>query len=65
MKRITTAIARNLVTAALRGSWVIIRTAKRLQAHGQSLEGWSERLAIRWGCVDDALATLTSKALSR
>jgi hypothetical protein len=62
--RITTAIKRRLATAAIRRSWLTIKAAERHLERGLRLEAWAHRLAERWGCVDDALATLTNQSLS-
>jgi hypothetical protein len=29
------------------------------------MEAWAHRLAVRWGCVDTVLATVTSEILGR
>ncbi|MBR1189218.1 hypothetical protein [Bradyrhizobium sp. AUGA SZCCT0160] len=63
MKRITTAIACTIATAALRHSWAIQNAAARDQARGEHMEARVHRLATRWGCVDDMIATVTSEAL--
>jgi hypothetical protein len=63
MKSITTAIARTVATAALRRSWDIESSSARRQARGERMEAWAERLAVRWGCVDDVTATVTCEAL--
>lgn len=64
MKHITTAIARSIATAALRRSWAIMEAATHQQAKGERLEAWAGRLAARWRCEDDVIATVTSEALS-
>lgn len=61
----TTAITRRIATAAVRYSWTILRTAERHRALGARMEARAHRLAVRWGCVDDVLATLDSETLSR
>jgi hypothetical protein len=63
MKCITTAIIRSIAAAVLRRSWDIQRSAAYTQARGERMEAWAERLAVRWGCVDDVIATVTSEAL--
>jgi hypothetical protein len=60
MKRITTALA----AAALRSSWNIQNAAARTQSHGERMEAWAHRLAVRWGCVDEVITTVTNEALS-
>jgi hypothetical protein len=64
MKRITTAITHRVATAAIRGSWAILgAAAESLQALGERMEGRAHHLAVRWGCVDGVMDTLTSEAL--
>lgn len=64
MNRITAATARIIATAALRLGWTILDVAINVQARGERLEAWAGRLAARWGCEDDVIATVTSEALS-
>jgi hypothetical protein len=63
MKRITTLIRHRIATAAIQGSWAILRAAESLQALGERMEGRAHHLAVRWGCVDGVMDTLTSEAL--
>jgi hypothetical protein len=58
----TTALTRYIAAAAVRQSWTIIRAAERLQVRGERIEAWADRLAVRAGCVDTVLATVTSEA---
>lgn len=64
MKCITTIITRTIATAVLRHSWAVQSAAERRQAQGERLEGWAHRVAVRWGCVDDMLHTVTVETLS-
>jgi hypothetical protein len=64
MKRITTIIARTFAAACIRRSWNTMRAAERALARGERMEAWANRLAVRWSCVDDVIATVTSQALS-
>jgi hypothetical protein len=63
MNRITTAVTRHIACAAIRCSWAILRAAENQRARGEQVETWAHGLATRWGCVDDALATLTNETL--
>ena len=63
MNRITTATHR-IAGAALRRSWAITSSAERLP-RGVTAEAWAHRGAVRWRCLDDVLATITSETLSR
>ena len=63
MKCITTAITRHIAAAAIGCSWAILSAAERHKARGERMEAWAQGLAERWGCVDGALATLTSETL--
>jgi hypothetical protein len=79
MKRITTALThqsrseRNIATATasvrlrrdIKLSWAIQSAGDRKQARRERLEAWAHRLAVRWGCVDDVLATITAETLDR
>ena len=65
MKHITNTITRYIATAAIKSSWAVLSTAERHRALGERIEAWAHRLATRWDCVDDALATLTNEALRR
>jgi hypothetical protein len=65
MNCITTTITRRIVTAAIKGSWALQAAGARKQAFGERMEAWAHRLAVRWSCVDDVLATLTNETLSR
>jgi hypothetical protein len=65
MSRITTALTRYIATVALRCSWAILNTAERHRALGERMEAWAHGLAVRWGCVDDVLLTITNETLSR
>jgi hypothetical protein len=64
MNRITTAARRRIVTAAIKCSWAVQAAGERKQALGKRMEAWSHRLAVRWRCVDDVIATITDEALS-
>ncbi|MBR0819232.1 hypothetical protein [Bradyrhizobium liaoningense] len=64
MKQITTAASHRIVTAAVRFSWAVQAAGEREQALGERIEAWAHRLAVRWGCVDTVLATVTREALS-
>jgi hypothetical protein len=63
MKRITKAITTTIAAAVLRHSWAVQHAATRSQARGEHLELWAHRLAVRWDCVDDVVATVTGEAL--
>ena len=65
MKHVTTAISHPGVTAAIKCSWAVQTSGERKQALGERMEAWAHRLAVRWGCVDDVITTITSEALSR
>ncbi|MBW5435664.1 hypothetical protein FXB41_12980 [Bradyrhizobium canariense] len=65
MNRITTAASHRIVAAAIKCSWAVQAAGERKQALGERMETWAHRLAVRWGCVDTVLATVTSEALSR
>ncbi|MHC2401413.1 hypothetical protein ACVMGC_005957 [Bradyrhizobium barranii subsp. barranii] len=65
MNRITTAASHRIVTAAIKFSWAVQIAGERKQALGERMEAWAHRLAVRWGCVDTVLATVTREALSR
>jgi hypothetical protein len=62
MNCITTAIKRQIATAAIRHSWTLLRAAEHHRALSERMEARAHRLAERWGCVDEALAALTEKA---
>lgn len=64
MHHIIHIIARRIAVSAIRASWAIMDTAARRQALGERLEAWANRWAVRYGCVDDVIATVTSDALS-
>jgi hypothetical protein len=64
MQRITTALPRIVATAVLRRRWNIQSAAARTQARGERTEARAHRLAVRWRCVDDMLAIVTTEALS-
>jgi hypothetical protein len=61
MNRITT-IKRHVAKTAIRFSWAVLSAAERLEAQGERMEAWADRRAERWGCLDEALATVTEKA---
>ncbi|TYO67575.1 hypothetical protein FXV83_05285 [Bradyrhizobium hipponense] len=63
MKRITTALTHRLVATAIKWSWAVQTAGERKQALGERMEAWAHRLAVRWGCVDDVLATITTETL--
>ncbi|MEY9232929.1 hypothetical protein ABIF68_001356 [Bradyrhizobium japonicum] len=65
MNRITTAASLHIVAGAIKFSWAVQTAGERKQALGARMEAWAHRLAVRWGCVDTVLATITSEALSR
>lgn len=65
MNRITAAAIRRVATAAIKCSWAVQTAGERKRALGERMEAWAHRLAVRWGCVDTVLATITSDALSR
>ncbi|MBR0844517.1 hypothetical protein JQ607_30315 [Bradyrhizobium liaoningense] len=65
MNRITTAAIHCIVTTAIKCSWAVQAAGERKQALGERMEAWAHRLAVRWGCVDTVLATVTSDILSR
>lgn len=63
MKSITTALTHRLVATAIKLSWTVQTAGERKQARGARWEAWAHRLAVRWGCVDDVLATITTETL--
>ena len=65
MTRTATAARHRIVVAAIKCSWAVQTAGKRKQALGERMEAWAHRLAVRWRCVDDVIATITSEALSR
>lgn len=54
-----------ITTAAIKFSWAVQIPGERKQALGERVEAWAHRSAVRWGCVDTVLATVTREALSR
>ncbi|UWU69143.1 hypothetical protein [Bradyrhizobium sp. NC92] len=65
MNRITTAASHRIVAAVIKTSWAVQTAGERKQALGERMEAWAHRLAVRWRCVDDVLATITAEALGR
>ncbi|MCK1540702.1 hypothetical protein IVB12_01530 [Bradyrhizobium sp. 179] len=65
MNRITIAARHRIVTAAIQFSWAVQSAGQRKQALGDRMEAWAHRRAVRWGCVDDVLATITTETLGR
>jgi hypothetical protein len=65
MNYITTALTCHIASAAIKCSWAILSAGERVRALGERVEGWAHRLAVRWGCVDDVLATITTEILGR
>jgi hypothetical protein len=63
MNRITTAVTHRLVAAAIKLSWAVQTAGERKRALGERMETWAHRLAVRWGCVDDVLATIATETL--
>jgi hypothetical protein len=63
MNRITTALTHRIIVTAIKCSWAIQTAGERKQALGERLEAWAERLAVRWRCGDDVLATITTKTI--
>jgi hypothetical protein len=64
MKRITTALTRVIATAALRHAWAIMEAAERHRDRGARMEAWVEGMAVRWGCAEEVLHTITTETLS-
>jgi hypothetical protein len=65
MQRITTAVTHRIIATAIKWSWAIQTAGERKQARGARLEAWADRLAIRWGCADDVLATIATETRDR
>jgi hypothetical protein len=63
MNCITSALTCHIATTAIKCSWSILSAGERVQALGERAEAWAHRLAARWGCVDDVLATITIETL--
>ena len=64
MKQFSAVALRHILTALIKWSWAVQASGERKQARGERLEAWAHSLAVRWRCVDDVLATITSDALS-
>ncbi|MET4426301.1 hypothetical protein [Bradyrhizobium sp. RT3a] len=63
MNRITTATRHRIVATAIKWSWAIQTAGERKQTRGVRLEAWADRLAVRWGCANDVLATIATENL--
>lgn len=63
MQRITTTLTHRIIATAIKCSWAIQTAGERTQALGQRMEAWVDRLTVRWGCVDDVLATITTETI--
>lgn len=65
MNRIANATSHHIVAAATKCSWAIQTGGERKRAVGERMEACAHRLAVRWGCVDDVLAAITTEILGR
>lgn len=64
MKQVSAAACRHILTALIKWSWAVQASGERKQARGEHVDAWAHNLAVRWRCVDDVPATITSDALS-
>lgn len=62
MNCITTTLTCHIATTAIKCSWAILSAGERVRAFGERMEAWAHRLAVRWGCVDDVLANITTES---
>ena len=65
MNCITTALTCHIAATAIKCSWAILSAGERVRALGECVGACAHRLAVRWGCVDDVLATIATEILGR